>query len=68
MDLNIPRFSPRGLIVNFEFGHEGLFEGGLFEGRRAIKNFSGLRGGLIKTTYCLRGYDFEKFRKRINYA
>ena len=27
--------APRGLIVNFEIGHDGLFEGGLIRGERA---------------------------------
>ena len=34
-----PRFSPRGLIVNFEIWHGGLFEGGLFEGGGLLKRF-----------------------------
>ena len=40
-----PRFSPWGLIVNFEILHGGLIKGGLIRGRGLIENNDFLHGG-----------------------
>ena len=44
-----PRFSPRGLIVNFEIWHGSLFEGELIRGRGLIEKICTLHGGLFET-------------------
>ena len=49
-----PRFSPWGLIVNFEILHGGLFMGGLYEGRGLIEKVCTLLGGLFETAcFCM---------------
>ena len=49
-----PRFSPRGLIVNFKIWHGGLFQGWLIRGERAYQKFCTLHGGLFEKACFLR--------------
>ena len=44
-----PRFSPWGLIVNFENSHGGSHEWGFIRGRELIEKVCTLHGGLFET-------------------
>ena len=59
------RFSPRGLIVNFEIWHRGLFEGAYSRGRGLLKRFVLYMGAYSSTKLLFRCF-FRKYLFEIN--